>query len=81
MANAKNINLETGKTYKINGRVYTVTDEKPVGAATAKYTARQFIITGKRGAVRGVDIRHNGTAWTWGCSAGQIEEIATFETL
>lgn len=75
------ISLETGNTYKINGRVYTVTEEKEVPENTAKYTARRFFIRGRRGAERVVDIRHNGSAWTWGTAAGQIEEIRSFEAV
>jgi len=72
------IELETGKRYRINGREYTVTEELEVGNGAARYTARRFAIRGTRGAVRGIDIRVNGSAWTWGWKSGQIEEVRHF---
>lgn len=77
----KGIELEAGKRYQINGREYDVVIELEVGPGAAQYTARRFTIQGKRGAIRGVDIRLNGSDWTWGWKSGQIEEIRSCQPL
>lgn len=71
--------LETGKAYKINGRIMVAVEEVPVGERTGKYIQQAMIVRGKRGATYLVEIRHGGTAYWIGATSNKVEEISHFE--
>lgn len=76
-------NPEVGSQYKINGRVYTVTEQVDMSAYPhlAKYTTAEFELVGKRGAVRRLAIRHSRSAFTYGWAAGATAEVVTYEPM
>ena len=73
--------LEIGRTYKINGRYYEAIEKRDLSdlPALAKYIDDCTTVRGRRGAVKQIERRLNGTGFAIGITGGLTDEIVTFE--
>ena len=55
--------MEIGTSYRLNGLSYTVVADLAVGQNLSKRLSQIVTVLGKRGAVKNVEVRHNGTAY------------------
>lgn len=81
MINARNVNIEAGQSYKINGRKMKVSAILPVDHPASKYLRQRAMVKGVRGAEYCLEVRHSGTAFWFGIRANLVEEISLFESM